>query len=63
MQELYGVSALPTLTVPQGRVEWLVSILIRPPPCLRKTEARPWAPVAIGPDGLADHCRVTEFRL
>lgn len=59
----YGVSALPTFTVPQGRMEWPVSMLIRPPPCLKKSKARPWAPVAIGQDGPTDHCRVAEFRL
>lgn len=61
--EFYGVSALPTFTVPQGRMEWPVSMLLQPPPCLKKSKARPWAPVAIGQDGLTDHCRVAEFRL
>lgn len=61
--EFYGVSALPTFTVPQGRMEWPVSMFIQPPPCLKNSKARPWAPVAIGQDGLTDHCRVAEFRL
>lgn len=61
--EFYRVSALPTFTVPQGRMERPVSMLIQPLPCLKKSKARPWAPVAIGQDGLTDHRRVAEFRL